>query len=132
MPEAPPVTMYVRPSGPRHNASGLFAPGGTGADSDTCSSPGIPRVFVSPGSPRHERALFYEIPVPRPWDEDSELVAYQNTLEQAIAGDRFGWHAFWTVEHHFLQECSDVRTPRCSTAPLRPGPRTSGWDTASA
>ena len=33
-------------------------------------------------------ALFYEIPVPRPWGEDSELVAYQNTLEQAI--DRAG------------------------------------------
>jgi len=51
-------------------------------------------------------ALFYEIPVPRPWGDDSELVAYRNTLEQAIAGDRFGWHAFWTVEHHFLQEYS--------------------------
>ena len=56
-------------------------------------------------------ALFYEIPVPRPWEEDSELVAYQNTLEQAIAGDKFGWHAFWTVEHHFLQEYSHCSNP---------------------
>ena len=56
-------------------------------------------------------ALFYEIPVPRPWQEDSELVAYRNTLEQAIAGDRFGWHAFWTVEHHFLQEYSHCSNP---------------------
>ena len=56
-------------------------------------------------------ALFYEIPVPRPWEEDSELVAYQNTLEQAIAGDRHGWHAFWTVEHHFLQEYSHCSNP---------------------
>ena len=56
-------------------------------------------------------ALFYEIPVPRPWADDSELVAYQNTLEQAIAGDRFGWHAFWTVEHHFLQEYSHCSNP---------------------
>ncbi len=56
-------------------------------------------------------ALFYEIPVPRPWAEDSELVAYQNTLEQAIAGDRYGWHAFWTVEHHFLQEYSHCSNP---------------------
>jgi alkanesulfonate monooxygenase SsuD/methylene tetrahydromethanopterin reductase-like flavin-dependent oxidoreductase (luciferase family) len=56
-------------------------------------------------------ALFYEIPVPRPWGDDSELVAYQNTLEQAIAGDRFGWHAFWTVEHHFLQEYSHCSNP---------------------
>src|SRR5437764_9130255 len=49
-------------------------------------------------------ALFYEIPVARPWDEQSELRAYQNTIEQAVAGDRFGWDAFWTVEHHFLSE----------------------------
>ena len=56
-------------------------------------------------------ALFYEIPVPRPWEEDSELVAYQNTLEQAIAGDKYGWHAFWTVEHHFLQEYSHCSNP---------------------
>ena len=56
-------------------------------------------------------ALFYEIPVPRPWGDDSELVAYRNTLEQAIAGDRFGWHAFWTVEHHFLQEYSHCSNP---------------------
>ena len=32
-------------------------------------------------------------------------------LEQAIAGDRFGWHAFWTVEHHFLQEYSHCSNP---------------------
>jgi alkanesulfonate monooxygenase SsuD/methylene tetrahydromethanopterin reductase-like flavin-dependent oxidoreductase (luciferase family) len=56
-------------------------------------------------------ALFYEIPVPKPWGPDSELIAYQNTLEQAIAGDRFGWDAFWTVEHHFLQEYSHCSNP---------------------
>ena len=56
-------------------------------------------------------ALFYEIPVPRPWEPDSELIAYQNTLEQAVAGDRFGWDAFWTVEHHFLEEYSHCSNP---------------------
>jgi alkanesulfonate monooxygenase SsuD/methylene tetrahydromethanopterin reductase-like flavin-dependent oxidoreductase (luciferase family) len=56
-------------------------------------------------------ALFYEIPVPRPWQPDSELNAYRNTLEQAVAGDRFGWDAFWTVEHHFLQEYSHCSNP---------------------
>ena len=30
-------------------------------------------------------ALFYEIPVPRPWTPESELIAYRNTLEQAVA-----------------------------------------------
>lgn len=56
-------------------------------------------------------ALFYEIPVARPWDADSEHRAYQNTLEQAISGDRFGWDAFWTVEHHFLEEFSHCSNP---------------------
>src|SRR3954468_17111648 len=56
-------------------------------------------------------ALFYEIPVARPWDEQSELRAYQNTIEQAVAGDRFGWDAFWTVEHHFLSEYSHCSNP---------------------
>ena len=56
-------------------------------------------------------ALFYEIPVPRPWGPDSERTAYLNTIEQAVAGDRFGWDAFWTVEHHFLEEYSHCSNP---------------------
>src|SRR5438309_731537 len=56
-------------------------------------------------------ALFYEIPVSRPWGPDSERLAYQHTLEQAIAGDRFGWDAVWTVEHHFLSEFSHCSNP---------------------
>jgi alkanesulfonate monooxygenase SsuD/methylene tetrahydromethanopterin reductase-like flavin-dependent oxidoreductase (luciferase family) len=56
-------------------------------------------------------ALFYEIPVARPWTRESELDAYRNTLEQAILGDRVGFHAFWTVEHHFLEEFSHCSNP---------------------
>jgi alkanesulfonate monooxygenase SsuD/methylene tetrahydromethanopterin reductase-like flavin-dependent oxidoreductase (luciferase family) len=56
-------------------------------------------------------ALFYEIPVPKPWEPDSERIAYRNTIEQAVAGERFGWHAFWTVEHHFLPEYSHCSNP---------------------
>jgi alkanesulfonate monooxygenase SsuD/methylene tetrahydromethanopterin reductase-like flavin-dependent oxidoreductase (luciferase family) len=56
-------------------------------------------------------ALFYEIPVARPWNERSELDAYRNTLEQAQAADKLGWHAFWTVEHHFLEEYSHCSNP---------------------
>jgi alkanesulfonate monooxygenase SsuD/methylene tetrahydromethanopterin reductase-like flavin-dependent oxidoreductase (luciferase family) len=56
-------------------------------------------------------ALFYEIPVARPWDEDSEFRAYQNTLEQGIFGDQCGWDAFWTVEHHFFEEFSHCSNP---------------------
>jgi alkanesulfonate monooxygenase SsuD/methylene tetrahydromethanopterin reductase-like flavin-dependent oxidoreductase (luciferase family) len=56
-------------------------------------------------------ALFYEIPVARPWDEQSEHRAYKETLEQALAGEEFGWDAFWTVEHHFLSEFSHCPNP---------------------
>ena len=32
-------------------------------------------------------ALFYEIPVARPWTPGKEHQAYKNTLEQAVLGD---------------------------------------------
>ncbi len=56
-------------------------------------------------------ALFYEIPVARPWDEGSEHRAYKNTLEQVILGDKVGFHSVWTVEHHFLEEFSHCSNP---------------------
>ncbi|MBV8957975.1 MAG: LLM class flavin-dependent oxidoreductase, partial [Actinobacteria bacterium] len=56
-------------------------------------------------------ALFYEIPVAKPWDAESEHQAYKNTLEQAILGDQVGFHSFWTVEHHFLEEYSHCSNP---------------------
>ncbi len=56
-------------------------------------------------------ALFYEIPVPKPWTPDKEHQAYKDTLDQAILGDEVGFHAFWTVEHHFLEEYSHCSNP---------------------
>ena len=56
-------------------------------------------------------ALFYEIPVAKPWDDESEHRAYKETLEQAILGDEVGFHSFWTVEHHFLEEYSHCSNP---------------------
>ncbi len=56
-------------------------------------------------------ALFYEIPVAKPWDEESEHRAFKNTLEQAVVGDQVGFHSFWTVEHHFLEEYSHCSNP---------------------
>ena len=56
-------------------------------------------------------ALFYEIPVPSPWTPGKEHQAYKNTLEQAMLGDKMGFHAFWTVEHHFLEEYSHCSNP---------------------
>lgn len=58
-----------------------------------------------------EFGLFYEIPVARPWRRDSELVAYRQCLEAAELADRVGFHSFWTVEHHFLEEFSHCSAP---------------------
>jgi alkanesulfonate monooxygenase SsuD/methylene tetrahydromethanopterin reductase-like flavin-dependent oxidoreductase (luciferase family) len=55
--------------------------------------------------------LFYEIPVPKPWDARSEQRAYRETIEQAVLGDQLGFHSFWTVEHHFLEEFSHCSNP---------------------
>jgi alkanesulfonate monooxygenase SsuD/methylene tetrahydromethanopterin reductase-like flavin-dependent oxidoreductase (luciferase family) len=56
-------------------------------------------------------ALFYEIPVTKPFTKGKEHQAYKNTLEQAVLGDEVGFHAFWTVEHHFLEEYSHCSNP---------------------
>ena len=56
-------------------------------------------------------ALFYEIPVARPWTPGKEHQAYKDTIEQAVLGDQMGFHAFWTVEHHFLEEYSHCSNP---------------------
>ena len=58
-----------------------------------------------------EFGLFYEIPVARPWHRRSELEAYHDTIAQAVLGDRAGFHSFWTVEHHFLEEFSHCSAP---------------------
>ena len=41
----------------------------------------------------------------------ANTAAYKDTLEQALAGERAGFHAFWTVEHHFLEEYSHCSNP---------------------
>ncbi len=56
-------------------------------------------------------ALFYEIPVPRPWTKMSEYQAFHDTIEEAVLADQLGFHAFWTVEHHFLEEFSHCSNP---------------------
>ena len=56
-------------------------------------------------------ALFYEIPVARPWTKGKEHKAYKDVVEQAVLGDKVGFHSFWTVEHHFLEEFSHCSNP---------------------
>lgn len=58
-----------------------------------------------------EFALFYEIPVARPWTRRSERDAYHDVIEQAVLGEQAGFHSVWTVEHHFLEEFSHCSNP---------------------
>ena len=56
-------------------------------------------------------ALFNEIPVARPWTRDKEHQAFKHVIDQAVLGDQDGFHSFWTVEHHFLEEFSHCSNP---------------------
>jgi alkanesulfonate monooxygenase SsuD/methylene tetrahydromethanopterin reductase-like flavin-dependent oxidoreductase (luciferase family) len=58
-----------------------------------------------------EFGLFYEIPVPRPRDAASEWLAYRQCLDGALLAEEVGFHSFWTVEHHFLDEFSHCSAP---------------------
>ena len=56
-------------------------------------------------------ALFYEIPVARPWTAESEHQAYKEVLAQAQLADGLGFHSVWSVEHHFSEEFSHCSNP---------------------
>jgi alkanesulfonate monooxygenase SsuD/methylene tetrahydromethanopterin reductase-like flavin-dependent oxidoreductase (luciferase family) len=58
-----------------------------------------------------EFGIFFEIPVPRPWDARSEYRAYQRVLEETVFAEEMGFSSFWTVEHHFLDEFSHCSSP---------------------
>ncbi len=55
--------------------------------------------------------IFYELQLPRPWNPDSELKLFQNSLEQVELADRLGLDYVWAVEHHFLEEYAHCSAP---------------------
>jgi len=55
--------------------------------------------------------LFYELQLPKPWDEGSEQQLYLEALEQIELADRVGIDHAWAVEHHFLEEYSHCSAP---------------------
>jgi alkanesulfonate monooxygenase SsuD/methylene tetrahydromethanopterin reductase-like flavin-dependent oxidoreductase (luciferase family) len=55
--------------------------------------------------------LFYELQVPTPWEDTSELRVYQEALDQVELADRLGIDFVWEVEHHFLEEYSHSSAP---------------------
>ena len=55
--------------------------------------------------------MFYELQLPRPWNEDDEYQLMQDALEQIELADRLGIEYVWEVEHHFLEEYSHSSAP---------------------
>jgi len=55
--------------------------------------------------------VFYELQLPKPWDEGSEHRLFHEALEQVVLADRLGIDYAWTVEHHFLEEYSHCSAP---------------------
>jgi alkanesulfonate monooxygenase SsuD/methylene tetrahydromethanopterin reductase-like flavin-dependent oxidoreductase (luciferase family) len=55
--------------------------------------------------------IFYELQLPRPWEEHSEYDLVQNALDQVELADRLGFDYAWEVEHHFLEEYSHSSAP---------------------
>ncbi len=55
--------------------------------------------------------VFYELQLPRPWDDRSEQRIVDETLEQIELADEIGVGYVWEVEHHFLEEYSHSSAP---------------------
>ena len=50
--------------------------------------------------------VFYELQLPKPWDDNAEHRLVHEAIEQVQLADRLGIDHAWAVEHHFLDEYS--------------------------
>ena len=50
--------------------------------------------------------VFYELQLPRPWNDGDEYRLFKEALEQVVLADKLGFDYAWEVEHHFLDEYS--------------------------
>ena len=55
--------------------------------------------------------VFYELQLPKPWQEDSDHRLIHEALEQVVFADEIGIDYAWEVEHHFLEEYSHGSAP---------------------
>ena len=55
--------------------------------------------------------VFYELQLPRPWNEGDEHRLFNEALDQIVLADRLGFDFAWEVEHHFLDEYSHSSAP---------------------
>ncbi len=55
--------------------------------------------------------VFYELQLPKPWNEGDEHRLFKDALDQVILADKLGYDYAWEVEHHFLDEYSHASAP---------------------
>lgn len=55
--------------------------------------------------------VFYELQLPRPWNEGDEHRLFKEALDQIVLADKLGFDYAWEVEHHFLDEYSHSSAP---------------------
>lgn len=55
--------------------------------------------------------VFYELQLPKPWNEGDEARLFHEALEQIVLADKLGFDHAWEVEHHFLDEYSHSSAP---------------------
>lgn len=55
--------------------------------------------------------VFYELQLPKPWEEGAEQRLFHEALDQVALADRLGIDSAWAVEHHFLEEYSHCSAP---------------------
>ena len=60
--------------------------------------------------------LFYQIQVPKPWDEQSEARRIWEALEQIAFAEEMGYDSVWFSEHHFRPEWSHNSAPDLTLA----------------
>jgi alkanesulfonate monooxygenase SsuD/methylene tetrahydromethanopterin reductase-like flavin-dependent oxidoreductase (luciferase family) len=55
--------------------------------------------------------VFYEMQLPKPWNDGDEHRLFREALDQVVLADRLGFDYAWEVEHHFLDEYSHSSSP---------------------
>src|SRR5258708_14277583 len=55
--------------------------------------------------------LLSQIPVPRPWREDTERTTFWHNLDHVVAAEHAGFSHFWLTEQHFFAEIGHCACP---------------------
>src|SRR5581483_2277369 len=65
-----------------------------------------------------EFGIFISAAIPKPWRDDSELLAYDRDFELGVLADQLGFGYLWISEHHFLEEYCHSSSPEMMLAAL--------------